>query len=157
MAVRELAGPKSKVQSSKHKVLLFVPQRHQRIDFRCAPRGDVTGDESDDRQQQRNERECQRIGCAYFEQQTLHGPRQRVRAGHSEDNAEENQRHSLFDHHAQHVTRLRSKSHVDANLTRALRHGEREHAVQTNRREQQRQDRQKCQAARRQNDASRAL
>src|SRR5437016_13858875 len=42
-------------------MLLFISQRHQRIDFRCAPRWEPARSQSHDCQQRRDDREGQRV------------------------------------------------------------------------------------------------
>src|SRR5215213_1907331 len=117
----------------------LISQRYQRIDFRRASRRHVACNKAHSREQQRHQHKRQRIRRSHFEQQTPHRSRQRKRTRYSQHHANNNQRHSLPDHHQQHVAGTRAKRHVNANLTRTLRHRKREHAIQTDRSEYQRE------------------
>jgi hypothetical protein len=68
---------------------LFVSQRNQWIDFRCATRGNVTRQQGDDSQYPNHTYIRQRISGGYFEQQRAHQARQRKCACQTDHRADE--------------------------------------------------------------------
>src|SRR2546430_9221114 len=98
----------------------LVPKRHQRIDFRGPPRGDVTREQCNENQQARDSREGRRVGRAHAKQQTRYQTRQGKRARQTCGDSDQRQSHSVSDNQLQYITRLCAKGHSYADLVGAL-------------------------------------
>src|SRR5688500_1154147 len=66
----------------------FIPKCNERIDFGCAPCGQVTRNESDHCEQYRDQHERKGIGRANFKQKAANGSGNGVRACHSKHNTD---------------------------------------------------------------------
>src|SRR6266705_5385829 len=118
---------------------LFHAQRDERIDARGAACGKVASQQGHPHQQKRNARIGERIGSADAVEQAGREASDRQRHQDAHGRAYERQEHALLEHERQHLARLSAQRHAQADFTGSLRHGIRQHAVNSNRREDERE------------------
>src|SRR6267143_3523417 len=118
---------------------LIHTQRDERINACGAPRGKVASHERDAHQQQRDARIGEGIAGAHAVQQARRQASNRQRHQYPHNRANTRQEHALFEHQPHHLTRLRAQRHAQSDFTRSLRHRIRQHAINSNRREDQRE------------------
>src|SRR5688572_32694726 len=124
-----------KPQSTKHKVLStksqnlkpktkpfsLVSKRYQRIDFRCAARGNVASEQCDKRQTGGHTDEGRGIGRRHPKEQSAEQPRQRQRADDADHFAGDHKSHALSQNQLHHVFYLRAERDAYPEFMRTLR------------------------------------
>ena len=116
---------------------LLVSEGDDRIDVGGASRRQIAGDDGDQRQEQRDTAEAQRIGRRDVVEQRSNDARDAERADQSDHHADGRERHALANDQPEHVGLLRAERDAHAHLLRALRHRERQHAVDADTGEEQ--------------------
>src|SRR6266446_5791863 len=116
---------------------LLDTQSDKRIDACGAARGKIASQQRDAHQKQRDAHIGERIGSADAIQQAggLASNRQRDQYAHGRAN--QRQEHALPEHQPQHLARLRAQRHAQPDFAGALCDGIGQHAVNSNRRENQ--------------------
>src|SRR5512146_1456973 len=118
---------------------LLVTQGFYDVDCQVAPRRPITGGQHHQREQGGNRCQSRRITGPDVEEKRSQVASDTQRHRGSDGGADYAEDHSLPHHEAEHVPRLRSQRHADANLARAARHVVGQQAVQSDARQQQRQ------------------
>src|SRR2546430_5404690 len=109
----------------------LVSQRHQRIDFRRAPRGDVTGQQSNYDQHKRDRDKRQRIGRAHSIKQAVHQSRSRESSEQANQHSSRYQPQPLTDDQPQHISGAGPERHADADLMSPLTDREGQRPIQS--------------------------
>src|SRR5262245_3089342 len=118
---------------------LLLADRDQRVYVGRPPRRDKTREQRHRQQQNWGADKCHRISWRDAEKLTLKQACGGKRRREPETNPEQSQDQSLLQHHAQDGARPCAERYANANLARALADGVGQDAVQTDRRQQQRQ------------------
>ena len=109
--------------------MLFVAQRHHRIDARSAARRHIAGQHRNQRQDQRRGTIDQRITGAHFEQHPRHQPRNIHRRDQPNPDASARQQQSLPQNQPAQVRTACSQGQANTEFLSALRHRVRDHAI----------------------------
>src|SRR5579862_9076789 len=119
----------------------LVSQRHHWIHAHRTPRRDVAGTQCNSHQNDRDARERDWIRYAYTIELAGHQPRESKRREYADASADGCKSRAFANDHLQNIFSLRAERHANADFIHALAHQVGNHAVYSNRREQQRQQR----------------
>src|SRR5437763_13115023 len=116
----------------------FRAQSNDRIHSCRAARGQPRGDECDDGDEQNNSYECRRIGCADSEKKAVKQPRGGKRTGQADYETDSNECHCLANDEPEDGGLPGAQRHTDSKLVRSLGDGVSQHAVDSDRCQEQR-------------------
>src|SRR4029453_14073816 len=108
---------------------LFRPQCHHGIDACGTACRKPAGDERNDCEREQGEAKSQRIGSAHAVKHTLQTATDTDRAEQSDNQTGNDEEHSLAENETENIPALRSERETNAELARALRHGQGHHSV----------------------------
>src|SRR6266498_5113181 len=118
----------------------FITQCLHRIDFSRSAGGQPAGQQRDSKQEQRNGGERQWISGAHAVKETSHNTRQGERTGQTSDQTCEGEPYALPHDEFHHVRCLCPQRHAHADLVRAFGHRIGDDTVNSDRRQQKRED-----------------
>src|SRR6185503_4674622 len=121
--------------------VLFVSQRYEWIEFGGPTRGNITREQRHGEQNYRRYYKREPISWGHFKQQAPHHASEGQRSNQPNGSSDDREGHTLHDYQLEHITLLRAQRHANTNLLRSLGHEIRHHAVNSNCRQAQRQNR----------------
>ena len=99
---------------------LAVAQRDDGVDAHSSARGNIAGNQCDERQHDGDGGKGERVGGADAEENPSHQARQTRRGGETDHYAEERQARALSQNDLEHVASLRPQRNAQTDLMRAL-------------------------------------
>src|ERR1041384_941691 len=113
---------KSAIGNWKSAITSLVSKRFERVDPCRSARGDVTSEQRNEQQQQRDCYKREWILLTNTKQETSQQPYKRKRRCKPDHQSDANHSHSLPQDHLEHITNLRAQRDANTELMRALCH-----------------------------------